>query len=180
MSQSRVQRAEFGGISVAAISFGWLVSVALPVLLTAVTGLLAAAAGMSLDLTREDAREQAQGIGVAAGLLLLVFVLLGYFGGGYVAGRMTRFDAGRQGIGVWVLGLLVGMGASATGATLGVRHDVVDVPASGVPETALGARAAFAIAVLLLTTLLVAFLGARSGQRYHARAVGRPAEEPRV
>ena len=34
------------------------------------------------------------------------------YGGGYVAGRMARFDGGRQGFRVWLLGLLVTIAAA--------------------------------------------------------------------
>ena len=39
-----------------------------------------------------------------------------YFAGGYVAGRMSRFDGARQGLGTWLLGLVVTVVLAVVGA----------------------------------------------------------------
>jgi hypothetical protein len=39
--------------------------------------------------------------------VLLVLLLISYFAGGYVAGRMARFDGAKQGIAVWLWALIV-------------------------------------------------------------------------
>lgn len=163
------RREQFGGFSFVAVCFGWLVSLAMPVLLAGLAAVLAAAVGASADMSRADALDQAATIGVTAGAALLVFVAIGYFAGGYVAGRMTRFDAGRQGVGVWVLSLLAGMTVTVAGATLSTRYEVREMPTFTVPDSASDGRGVFAFAVVALTTLLLAFLGARAGQRYHER-----------
>src|SRR3954463_7362281 len=101
------QRARFGGIKWGAAFFGWLSANGLAVLLVA----LLSAAGVAIGLTQgvpstDQATEEAGTIGVAGGIVLLVVLFLAYLAGGYVAGRMARFDGARQGIAVWVLGLL--------------------------------------------------------------------------
>jgi hypothetical protein len=53
----------------------------------------------------------AETIGTAGGIGLLVILALAYFCGGYVAGRMARFDGARQGIGVWLWGLIAAAAA---------------------------------------------------------------------
>jgi hypothetical protein len=161
-----------GGLSIAAVFFGWLVSVALPALSVAVTGIGAAVAGASMDVTRDDAREQAQAIGLAGGLLLVLFVLLGHFAGGYVAGRMTRSGAVRHGVGVWVFGLLAGIVATVAGVVVTTGYGLnerLGLSTASLPESAFDSRGVFAFACLLLTTLLAAVLGGRAGRGYHGR-----------
>lgn len=165
-------RAEYGGLRMAAVFFGWLVAVGLPALLVAVTGTVAALAGTSLDVSRSDAREQAQAIGIAGGLLLILFMLLGYFAGGYVAGRMTRFDPMRQGVAVWAFGLLAGILVAVAGAAVTTGYSLnerLNLSTVSMPAGAFDARGIFAFAFLLLATLLAAVVGARAGQRYHAK-----------
>ena len=99
------QREEFGGINWGAAFFGWLVAVGLGALLV---GLLAAAgAAVGLTALSDDAAGDATEIGLGGAVALLVALAVAYFAGGYVAGRMSRFDGARQGLGTWLLGLVV-------------------------------------------------------------------------
>ena len=52
------------------------------------------------------------------GIVLLAILLIAYYAGGYVAGRMSRFSGPKQGLGVWIIALLVTVIVS-TGAVLG-------------------------------------------------------------
>lgn len=97
----------------------------------------AAAAGTAVGLATdtevgqaaETATQQADTAGIVGGIDLLVFVLLvivfvAYSCGGYVAGRMARFDGMEQGLGVWLWAILVAvlvavLVASLVGALLG-------------------------------------------------------------
>ena len=54
------------------------------------------------DATTADVTQNAEEITLGGGIALLVALLIAYFSGGYVAGRMSRFDGARQGIGVWI------------------------------------------------------------------------------
>src|SRR5688500_8359747 len=95
------QREEFGGINWGAAFFGWLVAVGLGALLV---GLLAAA-GTAVGLTElsdAEAAGNATEIGLGGAIALLAALALAYFAGGYVAGRMSRFDGARQGLGMWL------------------------------------------------------------------------------
>ena len=93
---ARRQRDEFGGVNWGAGFFGWLVAVGIAALLTG-----AARRGRRRD--RADGVDVRRGrrrreITLGGGIALLV-VLPRLLRGGYVAGRMSRFDGGRQGIG---------------------------------------------------------------------------------
>ena len=92
------QREEYGGINWGAAFFGWLVAVGVAVLLT---GLLAAA-GAAIGLTESSSEAQStppETLSLAGAIALLAVLAIAYYCGGYVAGRMSRFDGARQGIG---------------------------------------------------------------------------------
>ena len=95
----RRQREEFGGLSWGSAFFGWLVAVGVATLLIA----LLSAAGAAVGLTDTD---DAGTIGIVGGILLLAVLAVAYYAGGYVAGRMARFNGPRQGLAVWLLGLI--------------------------------------------------------------------------
>src|SRR3712207_8414745 len=93
----RSQRSRYGGTKWGAAFFGWLSANGLAVLLVA----LLSAAGVAVGLTQgvpstDEAVQQAETIGIGGGIALLVILFLAYFAGGYVAGRMARFDGDRK------------------------------------------------------------------------------------
>jgi hypothetical protein len=165
-------RERYGGFSFGAAFFGWLVAVALTVLLVGIAGAIAAAAGQSLNITPSDAEQEAGTLGLAGGIALLVVLAIAYFAGGYVAGRMSRFDGGRQGMSVWLLGLLVTIAAALLGAVLGTQYDIfarVNLPSLPVSVDQLTLPAVIALLVILLGTLFAAMLGGKAGERYHTK-----------
>src|SRR4051812_40058859 len=102
------QRAVFGGISWGAAFFGWLSANGLAVLRIAwlPAGGVALGRARGVD-TAEGAAAQAETLGIGGGIAILVVLILASLAGGYVAGRMARFDGARQGVAVWLIGLLV-------------------------------------------------------------------------
>jgi hypothetical protein len=163
------QRDEFGGFNWGSAFFGWLVAVGLGVLLTAIL----AAAGTAIGLTsvgESDAKSNADTIGIGGGILLLLVTMIAYYAGGYVAGRMSRFDGARQGFGVWVIGLIITVAIAAAGWILGDKYNVLDqlnlprIPADAGDLTTGGL---IALGAILLGTLIAAILGGKVGQRYH-------------
>src|SRR3954467_10115465 len=101
-----VQRARFGGVKWGAAFFGWLsangLAVVLLALLSGARGTLGLTNGVD---TAGEAAAQADTLGLAGGIAILVALFLAYLAGGYVAGRMARFDGVRQGVAVWLIGL---------------------------------------------------------------------------
>ena len=160
----------FGGINWGAAFFGWLVAIALTILLTSIAGAIAAAVGSNTQITQSEAERQAGTIGIVAGVVLLVVLAISYYTGGYVAGRMSRFDGAKQGLGVWLIGLLVTLLAIGLGAVFGAEYNILDrvnlprIPLS-TDELSWGGIIT-AVAVLVLS-LLAAMLGGKVGQRYH-------------
>jgi hypothetical protein len=163
------QRDEFGGINWGSAFFGWLVAVGLGALLTAIV----AAAGTAIGLTSvggSDAKSNAGTIGIGGGILLLIVTMIAYYAGGYVAGRMSRFDGARQGFGVWALGLILTVIIAAAGWLLGDKYNVLDqlnLPRIPVNASDLTTGGLIALGAILLGTLLAAIIGGKVGQRYH-------------
>jgi MFS family permease len=162
----------YGGFTFAAAFYGWLVAVALTVLLAGIVGAIATASGVTLNVTQSEAEREAGTIGLATAIALILVLLIAYFAGGYVAGRMSRFDGGRQGLGVWVLGLLVTIVVAVLGAIFGTQYDVfqrVNLPSVPVPTHTLTVGGVITLVAVVLGTLMAAMLGGKAGQRYHTK-----------
>lgn len=163
---------EFGGIKGGAVFYGWLVAIALTILLIGIVGAIATAVGSSVDLTKARAELQAGTIGIISAVVVLIILMIGYFAGGYVAGRLARFDGGRQGMGVWALGLVVTIIAVVVGAVFGSDYDVferVNLPSIPVPTDSLTWGGIITLAGVLVGTIISAVLGGKLGQRYHSK-----------
>ena len=140
-------------------------------LLTALLSAAGAAVGLTA-VNEGEARGAADEISLAGGIALVVVLLIAYYCGGYVAGRMSRFDGGRQGAAVWVLGLVVTIALAVAGAVAGSEYNVLgalNLPRIPVDEGDLASGAAIALAAIVLGTLLAAVLGGKAGRRYHHR-----------
>ena len=162
----------YGGFKWGAAFFGWLSANGLTVLLVA----LAAAAGVALGLTEgvdtEDAANAADTLGIGGAIAMLVILAIGYFAGGYVAGRMARFDGARQGVGVWIIGLLVTIALAVAGVVFGSEYNVLsdlNLPRIPVDEGDATTAAIIALAAVLLVTLFAAISGGKVGERYHRK-----------
>jgi len=165
------QREEFGGVNWGAAFFGWLVAVGLGVLLV---GLLAAA-GAAVGITQlSDAQTtgNAEEIGIGGAIALVVALAIAYYCGGYVAGRMSRFDGARQGFGSWLIGLIVTIALVIAGAVLGSEYNVLEqlnLPTLPVGDSELASGGAIALAVVVVGTLFAAIIGGKAGERYHRK-----------
>jgi hypothetical protein len=160
----------FGGVNLGAAFFGWLVAIAMTVLLAGIVGALATAVGETLDLTQTEAEAEADTIGLAAGVALLLVLMIGYFAGGYVSGRMSRFDGGRQGWGVWLIGLIVTAVVAVTGWIFGNEYDIferVDLPSIPLSDDTVTVGGIVLAASIVVGTLLAAMAGGKAGLRYH-------------
>jgi hypothetical protein len=166
------RRERFGGLNAGADFFGWLVAIALSVLLASIVGAVVTAASANLEVDQSDAERSAGTIGIATAIALLVILMIGYYAGGYVAGRMSRYDGGRQGFGVWIIGLVVTVVAVALGAIFGSQYNIldrVDLPSIPIPRDTLTGGGVIAAVAILIGTLLAALAGGVVGQHYHSK-----------
>jgi MFS family permease len=165
------QRDEYGGFNIGAACFGWLVAVGLAVMLTALLSAAGAAIGLT-ELSEGEAKANAETISIVGGVLLIVVLAISYYAGGYVAGRMSRFDGGRQGAGVWILGLLATVVLAILGAIAGSEYNLfsqLNLPRIPIDEGSLATGAAIALVLILVATLLAAISGGKVGERYHRK-----------
>ena len=165
------QRDEFGGLNWGAAFFGWLVAVGVATLLTAILSAAGAAIGLT-STSSSQATDSADTIGIVGGILFLLVLLVAYFAGGYVAGRMSRFDGPRQGAGVWVIGLLVTILLAVAGVLLGGKYNVLsqlNLPRIPIDEGTLTTGGVIALVAVVLGTLLAAVMGGKAGTRYHRK-----------
>ncbi len=166
------QRQKFGGLNWGAAFFGWLVSVAVVALLSAVVAAGVAALGKTGDVLPVHPSGDARTVTLTAAGILFGLLIFGYYIGGYVAGRMSRFDGGKQGVGVWISGLLLtGVGV---GAALLLGHDLsgllgMNLPTLALPAGASGIRGVITAVAALISSLLAATAGGKVGCRYHRK-----------
>jgi hypothetical protein len=162
------QRDEFGGVNWGASFLGWLVAVGIAALLTA----LLVAAGAAVGLTESDVTNDADEIGLGGGIALCVVLVLAYYTGGYVAGRMSRFDGARQGLATWAIGLIVTVALALAAVIFGDEYNVLEqlnLPSIPVGDETLATGAVIALAAIAVGSALAAMTGGKVGERYHRR-----------
>ena len=170
----RRERQEFGGrIQWEAVFFGLLAGVGLAACLTAMVlgGLVAAGVTSFTD----DAAELVDRMMAGGGAIAIAILALSYLTGGYVAARMARFDGLRQGLGIWLLSLLLVTAAAVTAWIAGGQLDPtesINLPSNPVDEGPLHQSAWVIAAVLAVIPLVAALIGGRLGDSFH-RAVDR-------
>ena len=167
-----IQRERFGGADGTAIFFGWLSALGLAALVMAVVAAAGTRLGFATGVSGNDATNNAGTIGIVGAAILVLILMLAYYAGGYVAGRMARFDGARQGFRVWLLGLLVTIAAAVAGWIGGSQYNIfqqLNLPRIPVKEGDLATGAIIALVVVLVGTLLAAIAGGKAGDRYHAR-----------
>lgn len=167
----------YGGVKVGSAFLGFVTSLGMVVLLSAVLAVTGFGLGAVTDTGTGDALARAgeetgasgYELGVAGIVVVLVVLFLAYLAGGYVAGRMARFHGVRQGVAVWGWAVLVVVALSVAAATLGSGSSGAEElsplsPTSG--EIGLGLAG---LAVVAAVTLVGAMLGGLAGMRFHRR-----------
>jgi hypothetical protein len=175
----RRERQEFGGrIQWEAVFFGLLAAIGLGASLIAmVLGGLVAAGVTDFG---QDAASLVDRMAAGGGAIAVAILALGYMAGGYVAARMARFDGWRQGLGVWLLSVLLIGAAAVTAWIAGGELDPaksITLPSNPIDEGPLSSGGVVLAAVAALIPLIFAVLGGMVGERFH-RAVDRVGFEP--
>lgn len=161
------QRRHFGGFKWGSAFFGWLTAMGTAVLLSAI----AIVAGISTGFTTNP--ETAGAVGITTGIVTLAVLFLAYVCGGYVAGRMARFDGAKQGVAVWVWSILVAALATVLTLIARPRFDALvaldGLPRMPVTPEDMTVTGLIAVGIALVVALVGAVLGGLAGMHYHRK-----------
>jgi len=170
-----------GGVKVGSAFFGWLTATGTAVLLTALLAATGTAIGLAgsanVDQAVSDAQDgaaqNAGTIGLVGGIAVLVVLLVAYFCGGYVAGRMARFNGAKQGVAVWVWAVVIAVVVAVLAAVAGSEFDVLGrlnaFPRIPVDAGSLTTGSIIAVVAAVVVALVGAVLGGLAGMRFHRR-----------
>jgi hypothetical protein len=171
------QKQEHGGVKVGSAFFGWLTATGMAVLLTALLSAIGAGVGVanntSVGNATDTAVKNASTVGIVGVIVLLAIVLIAYYCGGYVAGRMARFNGIRQGIAVWLWGLVIVVVLAILAAAAGQKYNVLAklnaFPRIPVNEGTLTTTGIIALVAVAAASLIGAILGGLAGMHYHRK-----------
>lgn len=165
------QREAFGGMRLGAAFFGFLAAAGTAVILTAL--IVAAGAAVGVGTATEVQSDDVATIGLWGAVVVGVLVFLAYYCGGYVAGRMARFDGAKQGLAVWLWALVVAVVVAVLTLVAGAEYNLFAqvnlfprIPVDEGDLTTAGLVAAVAAAAL---ALVGAVLGGLVGVRFHRK-----------
>jgi hypothetical protein len=175
----RRERERFGRrIQWETVFFGLLAAVGLAALLVAM--LLGGLVAAGVTDFGDNAATFFDHLTTAGGGVFLAIIALSYLTGGYVAARMARFDGWRQGLGIWLLSLLmvaaVGIAGWIGGGTLDPT-EAISLPSNPIDTGPLSHSGWAIVAAVAAISLVAAVAGGILGERYH-RAVDDAAFEP--
>lgn len=167
----------FGGVKVGSAFFGWLAAMGMAVLLTALIAATGAAIGLGMTGDLDDATgaaaENAETVGAIGAIALIVIMLVAYFCGGYVAGRMARFNGAKQGVAVWVwavvIAIIVAIIAAIGGSNFNILANVNGFPRIPIDEGDLTSASVITAVLVAIASLVGAILGGMAGMRFHRR-----------
>ncbi len=168
------EKEQFGGIQIGSAFFGWLAATGTAVLLTA----LVAAAGTAVGLaTNTDVNVAVtsgnETMGLVGVIVLLVILFVAYYCGGYVAGRMARFNGAKQGFMVWVWAIIAAVVVAILGLVAGQKYNILanlnSFPRIPVNEGQLNTMSIIAAVVIAAVALVGAVLGGLAGMHFHRK-----------
>ncbi|MGB5952842.1 MAG: hypothetical protein WBG57_10085 [Ornithinimicrobium sp.] len=174
-SEPQVEREQeiFGGLQWGSAFFGWITATGMVVFASAILAGIGALVQQAPNIDLSRIAENPQSAGWVGGGVLVAVILFAYFCGGYVAGRMARFDGGKQGLAVWLWAILMAAVVTAVGLSLGQRLDVTEqlsgLPTIPIEEGDRSLAAVVAVVVVLVTALVGALLGGFAGMRFHRK-----------
>ena len=171
------EKEQFGGLKIGSAFFGWLAATGMAVILTALLAGAGTAVGVATNTDPGQAVDEATGnvatVGVGGAVALAVIVFVSFYCGGYVAGRMARFNGAKQGVAVWLWTLVVSLVVAAVGAAVGSQYDVLGrlnaFPRIPVGEGSVTTAGIVSILVAAAVALAGAIVGGLAGMRFHRR-----------
>lgn len=169
------QEEAYGGIKPGCAFFGWITATGMAVLLTALVAATGAGIGLvsSADAVTDATGASTEEIGWAGAILVLAVVFVSYYAGGYVAGRMARFDGIRQGLAVFGWAVLAALLVAVLGAVAGAKYDVLDelnsFPRIPSDLSDLSLAAVVVLAGVVVAALVGSMLGGLAGMHFHRK-----------
>lgn len=169
--------ARFGGVKFGSAFFGWLAAMGLAVLLIAIVAAAGTAVGLETGTDAGEAvsraTDQPETVGMVGAIAIAVILFVSYYAGGFVAGRMARFDGAKQGFAVWLWAIIVAIVVAVVGAVAGSKYDILgnlnSFPRIPVNTDNLTSTGVVALVVALVIALVGAVLGGLAGMRFHRR-----------
>lgn len=166
------EKDRFGGMKFGSAFFGWLTATGLAALLTA----LASAIGVAIATNTDPSRitgQTLQTVGIISMVVLAIILFIAYFAGGYVAGRMARFDGAKQGIAVWLWAVLIAIVLAIVAAVAGSQFNVLSslntFPRIPVNEGNFTTEGIITLLVAAVIALIAAILGGKAGMNFHRK-----------
>jgi hypothetical protein len=164
----------FGGMKFGSCFFGWLTASGTAVLLVALAAGVGAALGLTQNMDVTDpATAQTESIGFLSGIVVVAIIFVSYLAGGYVAGRMARFNGLKQGFGVWLWAVIIAILVAVAGWFAGARFDILaqlnSFPRLPLNEGTLTTAGVIVALGVVAVSLAGALLGGLAGMRYHRR-----------
>jgi hypothetical protein len=168
------QKEAFGGMKFGSCFFGWLTAAGTAVLLGAIVTGVGAALGLTRDVeTAGTTPAGTESIGLIGGIILLAIIFVSYLAGGYVAGRMARFNGLKQGLGVWLWAVIIAILAAGAGMLAGARFDILarvnSLPRLPLSEGTVNTGGIILAISVVVASLIGALLGGLAGMSYHRR-----------
>jgi uncharacterized membrane protein YdbT with pleckstrin-like domain len=171
------EKEEYGGVKVGLAFFGWLTAtgtaVMLATMLAAAGIVIAVATHTSASEASSQVGQDPRTVGMLAGVMLLVVLFVAYYCGGYVAGRMARFNGVRQGLAVWLWAVLTMAMVAVLAALAGSQYDMLselsNLPRIPVSSGSLTTGGLIALPVAALGSLAGALTGGQAGMRFHRK-----------
>jgi len=163
----------YGGVDWLASFLGFVFTLVIAAVFSTVAGLVLVPFGFSPDISGGEL-----GASVLTGLAVVgVLIFLTYFFGGYVAGRLARFDGGRNGAMVLAWTIIVGLilalvalvfsGFLPSGVARLIGNLAQGTTAAAGNLAGAGVAGIVIAVVALLLALLGGIFGGRLGGRYH-------------
>lgn len=176
-SRRAAEAERFGGVKVGAAFFGWLTAMGMAVIVTAVLAAAGTAVGLGTGTDADEAVDQASAevatVGIVGAVALAIILFVSYFCGGYVAGRMARFNGAKQGLAVWLWALFAAVVVGIVGAVAGSKYDVLgqlnSFPRLPISTSDLNTAGVVALLLAAVTSLVGAIVGGKAGMRFHRR-----------
>jgi len=169
------EKEDYGGVKVGLAFFGWLTATGTAVMLTALVAAAGTAVSVATNTDAGSATTQAaqdpKTVGIVGAIVLLIVLFVAYYCGGYVAGRMARFNGLRQGLAVWLWAVGIAAVVAVLAALAGSQYDVLSTlnsfPRIPVSQGELTTGGLIALVVVAAGSLAGALVGGLVGMRFH-------------